>query len=159
MRLYHGSNIEVKTPCILPNLRRLDFGCGFYLTSSEEQARRWARSVTRRRNDGRATLNTYEFDQDQIGSLDVLQFEEANGDWLDFVVANRKGLATSSSHDIVIGPVANDSTLPVIDDYMRGTYPKRIAIELLQPQNLMDQYAFLTNEALACLSFISGEQL
>ena len=28
--LYHGSNVAVDMPKILPNLRALDFGCGFY---------------------------------------------------------------------------------------------------------------------------------
>lgn len=38
--LYHGSNVAVDMPKILPNLRALDFGCGFYLTSSYAQAER-----------------------------------------------------------------------------------------------------------------------
>lgn len=159
MQLYHGSNVTVDAPRILPNLRRLDFGQGFYLTSSSEQATRWARTVTLRRGNGSPILNTYEFDEEGLSSLKVLQFEEADGEWLDFVVANRKGSIASSSYDLVIGPVANDSTLPVINDYMRGSYPKRIAIELLEPQNLTDQYAFLSEEALQLLTFISGEAL
>ncbi|MBP5283396.1 MAG: DUF3990 domain-containing protein, partial [Treponema sp.] len=42
MLLYHGSNVEVLNPQILESDRRLDFGKGFYLTSSYEQAKRWA---------------------------------------------------------------------------------------------------------------------
>lgn len=42
MLLYHGSNIEVSNPQILESDRRLDFGKWFYLTSSYEQAKRWA---------------------------------------------------------------------------------------------------------------------
>lgn len=38
MLLYHGSNILVEEPEIRENLRALDFGAGFYLTSSREQA-------------------------------------------------------------------------------------------------------------------------
>lgn len=49
MLLYHGSNIVVEKPEIREKLRALDFGAGFYLTSSREQAIRWARTVTRRR--------------------------------------------------------------------------------------------------------------
>ena len=89
----------------------------------------------------------------------VLRFASANEDWLDFVVANRKELPLESKYDLVIGPVANDSTLPVINDYMAGVYPKRIAIELLLPQNLTDQYAFLTEEALTYLHFEGGDSL
>jgi hypothetical protein len=34
LELYHGSNVEVKNPKVRQNLRALDFGSGFYLTSS-----------------------------------------------------------------------------------------------------------------------------
>ena len=37
MILYHGSNVAVPEPKILPNLRALDFGSGFYLTSNFHQ--------------------------------------------------------------------------------------------------------------------------
>lgn len=159
MLLYHGSNMVVREPRILPNLRQLDFGGGFYLTSSKQQATKWAHAVTRRRNRGKAVLNTYKLDISNTDALNVLKFPEANGGWLDFVVANRRGTDVDTSYDLVIGPVANDSTLPVIDDYMRGTYPKHIAIELLQPQNLTDQYAFLSEKALSLLTFVEGKTL
>lgn len=56
MILYHGSNALVKKPEICENLRALDFGAGFYLTSSREQAVKWARTVTRRRRKGNPVL-------------------------------------------------------------------------------------------------------
>lgn len=157
MRLYHGSNVTVEQPRILPARRALDFGGGFYLTSSKSQATKWARSVTHRRREGVPTLNVYTFDEGSLEQLDVLYFESANEAWLDFVVANRKELPQRGTYDIVIGPVANDTTLPVINDYMDGRYPKRIAIELLMPQNLTDQYAFLSERALKLLSFERSE--
>lgn len=150
VKLYHGSNIEVTQPKILPNLRALDFGCGFYLTSSLEQAARWAKLVCKRRGQGQAILNFYRFTE--CHSLNVLHFPTANADWLDFVVANRKGLSVTQ-YDLVTGPVANDATLPVIDDYMDGRYTKEEAVSRLLPQNLTDQYAFLSEKALALLHF------
>jgi len=33
MRLYHGSNVEVAKPRLMPSVRALDFGRAFYLTS------------------------------------------------------------------------------------------------------------------------------
>ena len=38
MKLYHGSNMVVEKTEIREKLRALDFGAGFYLTSSREQA-------------------------------------------------------------------------------------------------------------------------
>lgn len=159
MEIYHGSNMKVERPEIRENLRALDFGPGFYMTSSQAQAEKWARVVTRRRRKGEATLNIYELLMEKLDNLKVLKFDSANGDWLDFVVANRKEIVIVSGYDLVIGPVANDSTLPVIDDYMDGVYTKEQAIERLLPQNLTDQYAFLTPASLELLHFERSEQL
>ena len=49
MKLYHGSNVEVKNPKILQNNRFLDFGNGFYLTSDFEQASKWEKLIKKRR--------------------------------------------------------------------------------------------------------------
>ena len=38
MIIYHGSTVAVKEPRILKSGRKLDFGEGFYATSSKEQA-------------------------------------------------------------------------------------------------------------------------
>ncbi len=38
MILYHGSNVSVQKPRLFITDRRADFGSGFYLTSSFEQA-------------------------------------------------------------------------------------------------------------------------
>ncbi len=156
MTLYHGSNSEVSQPRILPNLRALDFGAGFYLTSSKEQAQNWAKTVFRNRKSGKPILNIFTFDK--VGSLKILKFDRPNAKWLDFVVSNRKNLAVKK-YDLVIGPVANDTTLPVIDDYIAGVYTKSEAIRRLLPQNLTDQYAFLTDKSLAILKFEGSEQI
>ncbi len=153
MLLYHGSNIVVEKPEIREKLRALDFGAGFYLTSSREQAIRWARTVTRRRRKGNPVLNVYELKEERMKELKILLFKTANAEWLDFVVANRKEIPVKEVYDLVIGPVANDATLPVIDDYMDGKYTRNQAVEKLLPQNLTDQYAFLTKKALSYLSF------
>lgn len=158
MLLYHGSNMVVEKPEIRENLRALDFGSGFYLTSSREQAEKWAKTVTKRRRKGNPVLNIYELEQDQMKKLNILLFQSADAGWLDFVVANRKEMPVKNIYDLIIGPVANDSTLPVIDDYMDGKYTKEQEVERLLPQNLTDQYAFLTQKALSYLRF-KGEKV
>ncbi len=152
-KLYHGSNLTVEQPKLLKGQRALDFGSGFYLTSSQQQAAKWARTVTRRNGKGTPAVSVFEFDKNSLAKLRVLIFETANGDWLDYVVKNRRGEGTSDDYDIVIGPVANDSTLPVIDDYMAGVYTKEEAAKRLLPQNLTDQYAFKSITALAIIQF------
>ena len=157
MILYHGSNIEVNIPRILDRLRALDFGAGFYTTSSHEQAKKWAGVVTKRRQTGVPTISRYSFDEKVSADLKILKFDSPDGDWLDFVVANRKEQPVSTGYDLIIGPVADDSTLPVIDDYADGRYTKDEAIRRLLPQKLTDQYAFLTDKALSFLTFREGE--
>lgn len=156
MKLYHGSTVIVEQPRILTDLRALDFGSGFYLTPNEEQARRWSKVVARRRRTTKSFLNIYELDDSYNDVLRTLLFSAADGEWLDFVVANRKEQIMFVPYDLVIGPVANDSTLPVIDDYMDGKYTKEEAVRRLMPQNLTDQYAFLTEQALELLRFEEG---
>ncbi|MBF0998626.1 MAG: DUF3990 domain-containing protein [Lachnospiraceae bacterium] len=158
MILYHGSNMEVRTPHILNGLRALDFGPGFYLTSSLSQAGKWAKAVVRRRRSGRSIVNIYEFKMRVDHSLRILEFSNADKDWLQFVVRNRREKELSPDYDLVIGPVANDTTLPVIDDYMDGKYDQDEAVKRLMPQNLTDQYAFLTEKALSFLSFERSEE-
>ena len=49
MIVFHGSNLEVKNPMLIPSKRLLDFGAGFYLTSDFEQAKKWAIRTTNNR--------------------------------------------------------------------------------------------------------------
>ncbi len=159
MVLYHGSNVEVNQPRILERLRALDFGAGFYTTSSREQATKWARIVTKRRLSGVPCISVFSLDEAKMDQIAFLKFDAPSAEWLDFVVANRKGLPLLNSYDLVIGPVANDATLPVIDDYVDGRYTKEEAVARLLPQKLTDQYAFLTAKALSLLEFKECEVL
>lgn len=159
MKLYHGSNVIVEKPKILAQLRALDFGAGFYLTSNQQQAEKWARNVYNRRKTGEPTLNLYHIEDTDIQELEILQFDTADGDWLEFVVMNRKGEYYDKKYDIVIGPVANDTTIRVVNDYMSGVYTKDEAIKRLLPQKLTDQYAFLTERALQMLKFEGSERI
>ncbi|MFR5092662.1 MAG: DUF3990 domain-containing protein [Adlercreutzia equolifaciens] len=142
MILYHGSNVEVRLPRILTTNRSLDFGAGFYTTSSLNQAERWAQLQTQRRRSGRATVSCYEIDESAFDSLSLLRFKGADAAWLDFVVENRKSLYKGELYDLVIGPVANDRTMSVINDYMNDQIDRETALILLKPQNLSDQYRF-----------------
>lgn len=152
MILYHGSNIEVTSPRIIVSNRMLDFGSGFYTTSSLEQAERWAFLQAKRRRKGKAIVTAYEFDEKTFcNELKMLCFKSANAEWLNFVAENRKGIYIGTKYDIVTGPVANDNTMPVINDYIIGNISEETALTLLLPQKLANQYAFLTAKALSLL--------
>ena len=156
MRLYHGSNVEVSKPRLMPCVRALDFGCAFYLTSDFEQASRWARTTVLRRGDGRAIVSVYEFDETAASILKTLRFKEPNAAWLKYVTRNRAELADVTDYDIVAGPVANDNTMPVLNLYFKGAYSEEEALRRLLPQRLKDQFALKSDVALECLTFLEG---
>jgi len=155
MILYHGSNLIVEAPRLIVPRRLLDFGPAFYLTSDFEQAKKWANRTTLIRDEGIPTVSAYEFDEQALKHLQVMLFNSPGRDWLRYVVANRTGKLTEQ-YDIVIGPVANDQTVRTINDFQNGYLTEEIAIQILKPQKLKDQYAFKTKEALQYLSFKEG---
>lgn len=89
MKVYHGSLERVEIPEIRPANRTLDYGFGFYVTTSYEQAEAW---VKRRMGGHKVTkgyVNEYSLDNEKIEGLNVLSFNEPTEEWLDFVMANR----------------------------------------------------------------------
>ena len=152
MLLYHGSNIRIEKPKLIPARRYLDFGPGFYLTSDLEQAKKWALHTRNIHENGVPTISVFEFDIQVQAQLDVLAFDSPDRNWLKFVVANRSGKETRQ-YDIVLGPVANDQTIRTVNDFINGYLTEDIAIQLLLPQKLKDQYAFKTEKALNNLHF------
>lgn len=154
MLLYHGSNVAVEKPRLFKTDRRVDFGSGFYLTSSFEQAKRWAQIVAKRRGEGVPLVSVFEFDERELRELSSLQFEGATVEWLRFVGLNRRGDVAKDEFDIVVGPVANDNTMPTLRLFFAGVYSEEEAIKRLLPQKLRDQYAFKSAAALDALSFV-----
>ena len=156
MNLYQGSTLGVTEPQILVSKRARDFAAGCNTTSSEDPAFRWAKLQALRRGKGVPTVSVYEFDDTKTAALAVLRFPSADGDWLRYVTDNRKSVYSGEKYDVVIGPVANDNTMPVISDYMAGIINEETALILLKPQKLADQYAFLTWKGLSMLRYVRG---
>lgn len=156
MKLYHGSNVEVREPKILQSNRALDFGTAFYMTSDYEQAKKWAKLTTDRKKSGTPIINEFEFDDERLGELEVIRYESANKEWLRFVSDCRSEQRNGEEYDIIIGPVANDRTFDVISLYLIGVYDEDEAIRRLLPFKLKDQYAFKSEKALDLLTFKRG---
>ena len=157
MLLYHGSNLTVSKPILISSKRLLDFGAGFYTTSSFEQAKKWALRTAYNRGTGDAVVSIYRIDQKQLNDLEKLIFPTANREWLRFIAANRKDEYISKKYDLIIGPVANDQVIRTVNDYLSGYFSEDIAIQLLLPQKLKDQYAFKTEKALELLEFTESK--
>ena len=148
--IYHGSNVEVSVPRILQNGFYKDFGYGFYCTSYEKQAKRWA--LTRR---GASTVNRYKYMPN--AELKVLKFDEMTDAWLDFVVDCRRGI--EHDYDIVEGPMADDQIYNFVSDYIDGTITREQFWVLAKFKYPTHQIAFCTKDALKCLEYRDCEVL
>lgn len=151
MILYHGSNLKIEKPIILDSKRALDFGKGFLFNAYLEQAKKWSILMTKRRETGIATVSVFEYNENN--NLKTLKFAFANKKWLKFISNNRKMISESNNYDVVIGPVANDNTMPVINLYLSGEYDEDEALKRLLPQKLKNQVVFKTAESLKYLKF------
>lgn len=156
VKLYHGSNIEVKNPQILESDRKLDFGTGFYLTTGYEQAEKWALLTAKRRGEGQPVISVFEYNEEKTDKLNILKFKNADEKWLRFISSNRKNQPVKNDYDIIAGPVANDRTMPVISLFFTGVYTEEETIRRLLPQKLQDQIVFKTEKSLQYLKFVES---
>ena len=153
MILYHGSNLEIKQPSLKYSRSSLDFGSGFYTTTDLQQAEKWANRVVYIRKNGKPTVSVFETDDVLWDKLSIKQFEKADKDWLQTVVAYRKLQKPNHQYDVIAGPIANDRTVDVINQYIAGAYPEHIALELLLPMKFQDQWALKSEKALAAIKW------
>lgn len=87
MIIYHGSTQLVKIPEIRKGDTFLDFGPGFYTTTSAEQAERWAKIKMRRENKAIGYVSIYEFVLKLHSNRQKYAvFTQPDIEWLQFVV-------------------------------------------------------------------------
>ena len=154
MLVYHGSNLVVDKPRLLPQNRFLDFGPGFYTTTNRDQAIDFSRKVVRREGGRMPLVSVYEVDEQAFkGGLRVLRFGSPDSSWLDFVAENRAGTYADDDFDAVVGPVANDDVYTTVTLYLAGVLTKQQALEALKIKRLFDQYVWKTQAALAAITF------
>ena len=177
--LYHGSYTEVSRIDLSQCRNGLDFGKGFYVTSSLKQAVSFIpasiRKAKRRglladvfsESDGRVSVYRSQPDP----NLFVHCFDDADEEWLHFVACNRScelfpELKKKFAFvDIIGSKVADDQTAITLNNYVAGAYgipgtvrADRTAIELLEPERLQDQFCFRTAEAVCSLIFVRSER-
>ena len=133
--VYHGSNVEVSIPRILQNGFYKDFGYGFYCTSFEKQAKRWA--MTRK---GASVVNHYEYTPNT--ELKILTFNEMTDDY-----------------DIVEGPMADDQIWNFVEGFIDGRIPRDAFWGLVRFNYPTHQIVFCTEAALKTLTFEGSETL
>lgn len=159
MKVYHGSLEVVEHPMILPPNRTLDYGKGFYTTTSEKQAKEWVERRMIENHSSYGYLNIYDFEDQKLTEFRSLIFKEPTEEWANFVLANRTNKNFTHDYDIVYGPVANDRVYLQFGLYEAGAISIETLIRELKTYKLVDQYLFHTEMALTALNFIKATKI
>ena len=162
MRLYHGSNQRIEQPDPTFSKRsRMDFGKGFYTTTSEEQARKFTYLVqSRNKGKGIRMISVYDLDIAAFSDLKIKDFQGEVDEWFDYVEKNRRRYGDSDDqYDIVIGPVADDNIQETFLLYEDGIIDKAEAIKRLKLEVLKDQIVFKSPRSITYLQFVESMEV
>ena len=155
MEVYHGSSVIVNKPVLRRQQRTLDFGPGFYTTTNKEQAAIFAQKVGMRQESDRCFVSVYEIPSLDVlrHEMDLLEFLSPDHKWLDYVFENRSGVYSGKLHDVIVGPVANDTIYRTFIAYEAGILTKDETVARLKVKKLYNQITFSTETALSFLKY------
>jgi len=156
-RVYHGSIDEVVNQEIRQPNRSLDYGSGFYTTTSYEQAKRWVERRMKDKGVAVGYVNIYELDEKLVKNMKSLFFEKPTEEWVSFVMRNRTERNFIHDYDVVYGPVADDSVYTQFALYEGGIISLPTLIHELKTYKLVDQYLFHTEKSLLAIKFVESE--
>ena len=144
--VYHGGTEKVESPVCKSGRRNLDFGQGFYVTDIRKKAADWATLVADRRKVA-PIINRYSLDRDAIlREAHCKVFTAYDKDWLQFIVASRRGEHIDDSYDYIEGGVANDRVVDTVNLYMAGLMDEDTALLRLSPRQPNNQMCILSQE-------------
>lgn len=144
--VYHGGTDIVEVPICKFGRRNLDFGQGFYVTDIRKQALDWAILMAGRRK-REPVLNRYLLNRDAImaeGRCKI--FKAYDRDWLEFIVASRRGEPVAEAFDYIEGGVANDRVVDTVNLYMLGLMDIDTALGRLSQHQPNNQMCLLAQE-------------
>ena len=116
--------------------------------------------TSKRMQEGEPVVNAYLFDDSLLSSectpLSVKIFEDYSVEWAEFILKNRKNMASQPAHsyDIVVGPIANDTVGLQMRRFIQGYIDIERMIEELRFQKTAIQYFFGTEKAISYLKKI-----
>ena len=159
MRVYHGSNVEVRKPSLRISRKKTDFGRGFYTTTQKEQAEHWTSIKIDRAKKGRRIVSVFEVDDELLVNpeLKIREFNGPDEEWLNFVVDSRRGIG--HDYDLVFGPVANDKVFTVVNLYESGVLDAPAAIAELKAYKTYNQLSFHTPRVIQALRFVESYEV
>ena len=153
MILYHGSNIQIDVIDLQKGKKGKDFGKGFYLSPSLQQAQRMAELTVMKTGQGSPIVTEYDFNEELSILLKRLDFTSYNKEWAEFVIMNRMNTSDIQAHDydIVYGPIADDTVGATMQLFQRKFISMDELIARLKFKNPKFQYFFGTSTAIKML--------
>ena len=158
--VYHGSTYLFETIDVAKGKPYKDFGRGFYVTQNFNHAKTLAirnKMIESAQYNRDTNAYVYTFELDLISTkknFNVKEFKDADLNWMEFVLANRKVRERSHDYDVVSGPTANDDTSIVLKAYFGGLYGDigsieaiETALRLIDADKLPPQIYFANNSA------------
>ena len=144
--VYHGGTEIIEQPVCKFGRRNLDFGQGFYVTDLRTQVLDWAILTADRRGQA-PVLNRYLLNREAIVSKFRCKiFKAYDKEWLDFIVASRRGQNVADSYDYIEGGVANDRVVDTVNLYMAGLMDEDTALRRLSEHQPNNQMCLLNQE-------------
>ena len=178
MLLYHGSYCAVPKPDLSKCTPHKDFGLGFYVTTSKEQAERFVPSAIRKaqrfgtlsEETEYGVVTAYRFSI--VPGLRLCEFETADVKWLHCIAAHRQKTAFNEirtgmeMYDVIAGKIANDQTNATLTAYLAGLYGElgsaeadEACIKRLMPERLENQICLRSQPALDALIYEGEEKV
>ena len=170
MRVFHGSDHEVRQPQYMGGKNDNDYGNGFYTTEYEDRARSWAALNGSPKN---SIVNVYELNMDSLKILDLN--EHGILAWIAEVVANRgmnqeasgivgKRLASlyrmnTEDYDQIRGYRADDSYTQVIEAFLLNQINTYEVERLFCKGNLGNQIFLKSEKAFEHIKWIDAYEV
>ena len=140
-----------------------DFGKGFYTTPLKEQALKMAERTVKIKKEGSPYITVFYMDDIRLSSIDfkVKRFLNPDKEWAKFVINNRNrnykeiksnNCNTDAKFDIVIGPVANDDIIALIDIFLAGLISDDALAKELTFREINNQISYHTENSLSLLT-------
>ncbi|GHV68638.1 hypothetical protein FACS1894199_16180 [Bacteroidia bacterium] len=158
MKVYHGSYTHIEYIDLSKCQPYKDFGKGFYVTKFRRHAETWA-EIIGEKHDVKGVVTEFDFTAGEFAESICLikRFASYNGEWLDFIVANRNRKSKMPAHeyDIVEGPVADDKVQHTLRLYLKGKIAKEKFLKMLAHHEETHQICFCTAHSLQLLDYKS----
>ena len=144
-----------------------DFGRGFYASPVREHSWRMARRTAKISKKGSPCVTAFFFEDELLSDADlnIKQFAGPGSEWARFVINNRNRrfrelhspeCNTDAKYDVVIGPVANDDIVALMDVFLAGLISDEILARELTFRELSSQFSFHTEKAVSRLRKIEA---